>query len=74
MGLFEKKDRYDDDIVSDMSDKKRKDKIERLEEQRDDVVRRIEKLMIKISREANRKEWRRRRFTLGDAPNDREYD
>ena len=74
MGLFEKKDRYDDDIVSDMSDKKRKDKIERLEEQRDDVVRRIEKLMIKISREANRKEWRRRRFPLGDAPNDREYD
>lgn len=74
MGLFEKKNKYDDKLVSDMSDKQRKDKIERLEEQREDVVRRIEKLMVRISKEAQMKELRKRRFPLGDSPNDRDSD
>ena len=67
MGLFQKKDRK-----TDMSDKQRKDKIERLEEQRDDVVRRIEKLMVRISKETGIHRYRDRRYPLGDAPNDRD--
>jgi len=74
MGLFEKRDRLDDKLVSDMSDKQRKDKIERLEEQREDVVRRIEKLMVRISKEAQMRELRKRKYPLGDSPNDRDSD
>ena len=35
MGLFEKKEKFSDKLVSDMTDKQRRDKAERLEEQRD---------------------------------------
>ena len=42
MALHEKKDRLADKHVSELTEKQRKDRIERLEEQRDDVVRRIE--------------------------------
>ena len=72
MGLFEKKDRYSDKLVSDMTDKQRKDKIERLEEQRDDVIRRIEKLMVRISKETRMHRLRDRKYPLGDSPNDRD--
>ena len=72
MGLHEKKDRFADKHVSELTEKQRKDKIERLEEQRDDVVRRIEKLMVRISREARMRSLGDRRFPLGDAPNDRD--
>lgn len=74
MGLFEKKDKFSDKLVSDMTDKQRRDKAERLEEQRDDVVRRIEKLMVRISKETRMRRLRDRRFPLGDAPNDRDSD
>ena len=74
MGLFEKRDRYDDKLIADMSDKQRKDKIERLEEQRDDVVRRIEKLMVRISKESKQSRLRERQLPLGEAPNDRDLD
>ena len=74
MGLFEKKDNFSDKLVSDMTDKQRRDKAERLEEQRDDVVRRIEKLMVRISKETRMRRLRDRRFPLGDAPNDRDSD
>ena len=74
MGLFEKKDKFSDKLVSDMTDKQRRDKAERLEEQRDDVVRRIEKLMVRISQETRMRRLRDRRFPLGDAPNDRDSD
>ena len=57
-----------------MSDKQRKDKIERLEEQRDDVIRRIEKLMVRISKETKMRRLRDRKFPLGDSPNDRDFD
>ena len=72
MGLFEKKDKFSDKLVSDMTDKQRKDKIERLEEQRDDVVRRIEKRMVRISKEARMPRLRDRKYPLGDSPNDRD--
>ena len=67
MGLFQKKDRK-----TDMSDKQRKDKIDRLEEHRDDVIRRIEKLMVRISKETKMHRLRERKLPLGDAPNDRD--
>ena len=73
MGLY-KKDKLSKKPVSDLTDKQRKDKIERLEEQRDDVVRRIEKLMVRISRETGIYRLRDRKFPLGDAPNDRDSD
>ena len=72
MGLFQRKDRYATKPISDMSDKQRKDKIERLEEQREDVVRRIEKLMVRISKETKLYRLRDRKFPLGEAPNDRD--
>lgn len=72
MGLFAKKEKFSDKLVSDMTDKQRKDKVERLEEQRDDVVRRIEKLMVRISKETRMRRLRDRKFPLGDAPNDRD--
>ena len=74
MGLFQNNNRKADKLIADMSDKQRKDKIERLEEQRDDVVRRIEKLMVRISKETRMRRLRDRRFPLGDAPNDRDSD
>ena len=72
MGLFQKKERNTDKLIADMSDKQRRDKIERLEEQRDDVIRRIEKLMVRISKETRMHHLRDRKFPLGDAPNDRD--
>ncbi len=74
MGLFEKRDVYADKLVADMSDKQRKDKIERLEEQREDVVRRIEKLMVRISKETKMRRLRDRKYPLGDSPNDRDFE
>ena len=59
-------------MISDMSDKQRKAKTDRLEEQRDDVVRRIEKLMVRISRETRMRRLRNRKYPLGDSPNDRD--
>ncbi|MBQ7344208.1 MAG: hypothetical protein IJW53_05550 [Clostridia bacterium] len=72
MALFQKRDRFADKMISDMSDKQRKAKTDRLEEQRDDVVRRIEKLMVRISRETRMRRLRNRKYPLGDAPNDRD--
>ena len=72
MGLFQKKERSTDKLIADMSDKQRREKIERLEEQRDDVIRRIEKLMVRISKETKMRRLRDRKFPLGDAPNDRD--
>ena len=57
-----------------MSDKQRQEKIERLEEQREDVVRRIEKLMVRISKETKIRSLRERKLPLGDSPNDRDSD
>ena len=74
MGLFQNKDKNNDKLIADMSDKQRQDKIERLEEQREDVVRRIEKLMIRISKETKIRSLRERKLPLGDAPNDRDSD
>ena len=72
MGLFDKKDKYANKLVSDMTDKQRKDRADRLEEQRDDVVRRIEKLMVRISKETRMRRLRDRKYPLGDSPNDRD--
>ena len=72
MALFQKRDRFADKMISDMSDKQRKAKTDRLEEQRDDVVRRIEKLMVRISKETRMQRLRDRKYPLGDAPNDRD--
>ncbi len=72
MGLFQRKDRFADKSIFDMTDKQRKQKAERLEEQRDDVVRRIEKLMVRISKETRMQKLRARKYPLGDAPNDRD--
>lgn len=72
MGLFQKKDRLATKPLSDLSDKQRKEKTERLEEQRDDVIRRIEKLMIRISKETRMYRLRDRKFPLGESPNDRD--
>ena len=75
MGMFEpKRDRTEDKLIADMSDKQRKDKIQRLEEQREDVVRRIEKLLVRISKETRMHNLRQRRLPLGDAPNDLDFD
>ncbi|MBR2972054.1 MAG: hypothetical protein IKC61_03905 [Clostridia bacterium] len=74
MGLFEKKNKLDDKLVSELTDKQRKEKADRLEEQREDVVRRLEKLMIRISKETGMYRLRDRKFPLGDAPNDREIE
>ena len=72
MGLFQNNNRKADKLIADMSDKQRKDKIERLEDQREDVVRRIEKLMVRISKETGMRRLRDRKFPLGDSPNDRD--
>ena len=74
MALFQNKDKNNDKLIADMSDKQRKEKIERLEEQREDVVRRIEKLMIRISKETKMRSLRERKLPLGDSPNDRDSD
>ena len=74
MGLFQKRDRYADKLIADMSDKQRKEKINRLEEQREDVVRRIEKLMVRISKETRMRRLRERKYPLGESPNDREFE
>ena len=74
MALFDKKEQFNDKLISDMSDKQRYDKIERLEEQREDVVRRIEKLMFRISKEMRMRRLRDRKFPLGDSPNDRDFE
>ena len=74
MALFQKRDKFADKMISDMSDKQRKAKTDRLEEQRDDVVRRIEKLMVRISRETRMRRLRNRKYPLGDSPNDRDPD
>ena len=74
MALFQNKEKNNDKLIADMSDKQRQDKIERLEEQREDVVRRIEKLMIRISKETKIRSLRERKLPLGDAPNDRDSD
>ena len=74
MGFFDRRDRLEDKLVADMSDKQRNDKIERLEEQREDVVRRIEKLMVRISKETRMRRLRERKYPLGDSPNDRDFD
>ena len=75
MAMFERKrDKYEDKLIADMSDKQRKDRIERLEEQREDVVRRIEKLMVRISKETKMHNLRERRLPLGESPNDLDYD
>jgi len=72
MALFQKRDKFADKMISDMSDKQRKAKTDRLEESRDDVVRRIEKLMVRISRETRMRRLRNRKYPLGDSPNDRD--
>ena len=72
MALFQKRYKYNDKLIADMSDKQRKDNIERLEEHRDDVVRRIEKLMVRISKETRMRRLRERKFHLGESPNDRD--
>ena len=72
MGLLQKKGIIDKKLVTDMSDKQRQAKIDRLEEQRDEVVRRIEKLMIRISKETRIRRLRERKYPLGDSPNDRD--
>ena len=74
MALFQNKEKNNDKLIADMSDKQRQEKIERLEEQREDVVRRIEKLMIRISKETKMRSLRERKLPLGDAPNDRDSD
>ena len=74
MGLFQKRDRYADKLIADMSDKQRNEKINRLEEQREDVVRRIEKLMVRISKETRMRRLRERKYPLGESPNDREFE
>lgn len=71
---LKKKDRLADKHVSELTEKQRKEKIERLEDQRDDVVRRIEKLMVRISKETGISRYRERRYPLGDAPNDRDFE
>ena len=71
---FEKKDRLADKHVSELTEKQRKDKIERLEEQRDDVVRRIEKLMVRISKETRMRRLRERKYPLGGSPNDHDFE
>jgi hypothetical protein len=74
MGLFQRTERKTSKLIADMSDKQRRDKIERLEEQRDDVVRRMEKLMVRISKETKMRRLRDRKFPLGDSPNDRDFE
>lgn len=72
MGL--RRNKLEDKLMADMTDKQRKDRIERLEEDREDVVRRIEKLMVQISKETQDKKLRARRLPLGEAPNDLDSD
>ena len=74
MGLFQRKDKYADRSIFDMTDKQRKAKAERLEEQRDDVVRRIEKLMFRISKETRMRRLRERKYPLGGSPNDLDFE
>ena len=74
MALFDKNDKFHDKLISDMSDKQRNDKIERLEEHREDVVRRIEKLMFRISKETRMRRLRERKYPLGGSPNDFDFE
>lgn len=74
MALFDKKEQFNDKLIADMSDKQRNDKIERLEEQREDVVRRIEKLMFRISKETRMRRLRERKYPLGGSPNDFDFE
>lgn len=69
-----KRDKYEDRLIADMSDKQRKEKADRLEEKREDVIRRIEKLMFQIAKETKRSEFKDRKLPLGEAPNDLDLD
>ena len=74
MGLFQKRESDDKKLITEMSDKQRQDKINRLEERRDDVVRRIEKLMFRISKETRMRRLRERKYPLGGSPNDLDFE
>ncbi|MBR7117569.1 MAG: hypothetical protein IKC87_07680 [Clostridia bacterium] len=56
--------------VSDMTDVERRRAIERLESLRDETVYEIEDIMNEISLEMGLPKYRRRRYKLGDSPND----
>ena len=73
MGLFGKKKKVIEEArLTELSDSERGEAIERVEGMRDDVIFRIEELMVRIA-EAGRgkmKRLKRRRHKLGKAPND----
>ena len=56
--------------VSDMTEAERLSAIERLEAMRDEVMYQLEDLMAEISAESGSKKHSKRRYKLGDSPND----
>ena len=73
MGLFGKKKKAVEEArLSELTDAERSEAIERVERSRDDVIYRIEELMVKIAEtgRGKMKRLKRRRYKLGKAPND----
>lgn len=73
MGLFGKKKKAVEEArLSELTDAERSEAIERVERSRDDVIYRIEELMVKIAEtgRGKMKRLKRRRHKLGKAPND----
>lgn len=62
---------YEGLSLSELTDAERLEYIEKLENERDDVVFEIEQLMKRSAKLLRRRSLARRRFKLGRAPNDR---
>ena len=65
---------YEGLSLSELTDAERLEYIEKLENERDDVVFEIEQLMKRSAKLLRRRSLARRRFKLGRAPNDRSYE
>ena len=62
---------YEGLSLSELTDAERLEYIEKLENERDDVIFEIEQLMKRSAKLLRRRSLGRRRFKLGRAPNDR---
>jgi len=75
MGLFNKKKKNVNPLVdkrlAELTEAQRREYIERLEGERDDVIFELEEIMKTASKLMRRRSLAKRKFKLGRAPNDR---
>ncbi len=70
MALFDKSKSLDNKELSELTEEQRRQKIEAVELEREDVVFQLEELMQKLSRATKRRHLRKRKYKLGQSPND----